>query len=199
MPLYRAQVAIQADTALAADAMVVTPWFMDNGATTDPTNLATGLVDIFVGQATSWSINPTECTCRIYEQTSATQTGPPVATVTKYKGTTLASSVFPRETAVCLSFYADRNEKSRRGRLYLPMSITSLGYAARPGGATMTRALSIGTKLAALGGLDVDWVVYSRTKAAHYKVTDCWVDDEWDTQRRRGLRPTTRQKLATGS
>jgi hypothetical protein len=38
-----------------------------------------------------------------------------------------------------------------------------------------------------------NWIVYSKVAGAGYGVSDYWVDDEWDTQRSRGLRATTRQ------
>jgi hypothetical protein len=46
--------------------------------------------------------------------------------------------------------------------------------------------------LTALGGLDVDWVVYSRVDNRSSPVTDWFVDNSWDTQRRRGPRATSR-------
>jgi hypothetical protein len=36
--------------------------------------------------------------------------------------------------------------------------------------------------------------VYSPTTGQTKKVEHWWVDDEWDTQRRRGLRATTRDE-----
>jgi hypothetical protein len=44
----------------------------------------------------------------------------------------------------------------------------------------------------AIGGEDVEWAIYSPTANLHKTITDIWVDDAWDTQRRRGLAPTTR-------
>jgi hypothetical protein len=43
---------------------------------------------------------------------------------------------------------------------------------------------------------NTNWIVYSKTAGQSYGVSDCWVDDEWDIQRSRGLRGTTRQLAA---
>jgi hypothetical protein len=56
----------------------------------------------------------------------------------------------------------------------------------------MTLALNYADALSALGGIDVDWVVHSPTHDTNTKVKEAWVDDEWDTQRRRGQRATKR-------
>jgi hypothetical protein len=99
----------------------------------------------------------------------------------------------PREIALCLSFYADRNLPKRRGRIYLPVSngpFPNIGV--RPTDAQMQPALDLATGLSDLGGADIDWCVHSVVDQQHYKVTNAWVDDEWDTMRSRGLRATRR-------
>jgi len=65
-----------------------------------------------------------------------------------------------------------------------------------PSATVMAAALQLATALSGVGGVDVDWVVHSHANDASYTVTNAWVDDEWDTQRRRGMRPTTRQLAA---
>jgi hypothetical protein len=69
--------------------------------------------------------------------------------------------------------------------------------SARPTSAVRNRVAELVPILAGLGGLDVDWVVYSRVTDTARKVTNWWVDDAWDIQRRRGLRPTTRTEGTT--
>lgn len=106
-------------------------------------------------------------------------------------------STVPREVALCLSFYADRNQPRRRGRLFLPLAGTGDDTArARPLDSQMNRVLAVATMLSNLGGADVDWSVYSQVDHAARKVTNAWVDDEWDTVRSRGLRATKRMTLA---
>jgi hypothetical protein len=37
------------------------------------------------------------------------------------------------------------------------------------------------------------WTVFSPTHGTDAQVTDIWADDEWDTIRSRGLKPSSRQ------
>ena len=112
-----------------------------------------------------------------------------------------------RDVALCLSYYAGRNGPRRRGRLYIgPFQPASAGMYA-PGGSQLSVTLGVGTVLAALEAHKpdpfpnnaLDWVLYSRKDDATYKVTNTWVDNEWDTQRRRGTKPTARRTASPGS
>jgi hypothetical protein len=47
-------------------------------------------------------------------------------------------------------------------------------------------------KAAAIASASWDWVVYSPTDDAYHEVANGWVDNAWDTQRRRGYKPTSR-------
>lgn len=98
----------------------------------------------------------------------------------------------PREVACCLSFYADRNSPRTRGRIYIPATFMTSAPGARPSG-TVTGALqNLAQGFSSLGGVNVDWCVHSKVTGEFHKVTNTWVDDEWDTQRRRGLKATGR-------
>lgn len=113
-------------------------------------------------------------------------------------GTTKAQ----RESAVCLSYKAlyqsGVSPKRRRGRIYLgPFYATVLDTATGKLNSTVkSNLVTAGQNLfddhqsSALWS----WVVYSPTtdtsgtgETGMYEVTDAWVDDEIDTQRRRGL------------
>jgi len=65
--------------------------------------------------------------------------------------------------------------------------------------ATRDKALSLAQGIADIGGIDVSWQVWSPTDNQGRDVTNAWVDDAWDVQRRRGLRASTRSELATGA
>lgn len=95
----------------------------------------------------------------------------------------------PGEVALCLSFYSDHNVPRRRGRLFLPVTHRSGSLGANPGLAIMTDAIALAQAFGALGGVNVDWSVYSTRDSAARKATDVWVDDEWDTIRSRGIKP----------
>ena len=187
MPLWRLQVQIAADTTLPRDALVLTPHFNDAGALTDPESLCQDLAD---GIA-AWSAVPRQVIVTAYD---AQGTPPVFPAASAIVNTGVApESGMPREIAVCLSFYATRNLPRQRGRLYIPALAMGLSLGVRPtlGGARQ-KVADLVPILADLGGADVDWSVFSRRDAVARSVSNWWVDDEWDTVRSRGLRPSAR-------
>lgn len=195
MPIYRLATAVNFNSALPRDAMMINPTFDDKGVTTNPNNLATdmaNLIKTFCSITTSGQVQ-----VKVYDATQHPH-GPAKATVVLNPGT-FANQVYPSELAVCLSFFSDYNVKRRRGRLYVPLAwLGSAAIGQRPSAANITKVATLPPLLASLGGADVDWVVYSKTDNAARKVSNWWVDDEWDIQRMRGLRPTTRTTGTTG-
>jgi hypothetical protein len=111
--------------------------------------------------------------------------------------TTGGSNSGPQEVALCLSFYSGRNLPRSRGRMYMGPFFAG-GMLGRPSATQQTALLDLASDLAALGGADVAWVIYSPTDNQYRGVTNAWVDNAWDTQRSRGLAPTSRQVRATG-
>lgn len=113
-----------------------------------------------------------------------------------------AAQPYPREVAVCLSFrgatVSGANPARRRGRIYIgPLSetagVTSGAYV-RPDAAfcndLLDAAVDLGQGAQALA--NATWSVYSKASAALITIAAFWVDNEWDTQRRRGVRATQR-------
>lgn len=123
----------------------------------------------------------------------------------------------PEEVALCLTMRAnnweqqaveepdsndpgtepDRPLQRHTGRLYLgPFNAAALdddAGASRPIAALRTAVLDAGQRLAdeliAIGG---NWAVWSRADAFLGDISDLFVDNAWDTQRRRGASPTVR-------
>lgn len=98
------------------------------------------------------------------------------------------SGPLPNEVAVCLSFYSGRNLPRSRGRIYLgPLDVNCMAS----GGADQRFSASFSNTLAtAVEQLDNDssllWVVFSRADNDWGQVTNGWIDNAFDTQRRRG-------------
>jgi hypothetical protein len=128
-------------------------------------------------------------------------------------GTASAVGDLPLEVASCLSFTggalapgrttAPAKAASRRGRVYVgPLNeaavIGTLGEHPHPRDTFMQDCTVAGSRLitdvGALGAVpgDVAWVVYSRTTREVTAITGGYMDDEWDTQRRRGGTATSR-------
>lgn len=142
-----------------------------------------------------------EVNCRVYEL------GPPpnvpLANVTLAAGSAwdIQSA---RELALCLSFAGDnRGDKRRRGRLYLAPHITTVALpqiGLRPTQAQLDWALSwygeSNDSLPDLGGPDWTFGIWSEAGQHFTQSEQAWVNDDWDTQRRRGLRESNRVSVS---
>lgn len=106
----------------------------------------------------------------------------------------------PEEVAVCLSFFAGTNSPRRRGRVYIGPLL---------GGSTIAVESDTGRPVPVVGlrqamvaaaerlrtqfnGEDTSWCVLSQADQTMRDVTAGWVDDAFDTQRRRGRAPVSR-------
>jgi hypothetical protein len=190
MAVYRMALSTWLDSTLPTDAMIITPHFNDHGLTTNPDNLASDLITAW----TAW-MTPTaqsaQVECKVYDA-EAPAPNFPVATKRVRNGVSPASPT-NRDVAVCLSFFADVNRPRHRGRVYVPVPLTGVAPSAALVPSTLrTKVGDLAAVFAALGGADVDWCVWSRVDRVARKVSDWWVDDAWDTQRRRGRRATAR-------
>ena len=111
-----------------------------------------------------------------------------------YTGTPL-----PSEVAVCLSFQGARSaglaQARRRGRVYIGPLGTSANTSGRPtaGFISNISAAALTLKAAAASVSDADgWCVWSHANQDAVPVEDGWIDNSFDTQRRRGLVYTSR-------
>lgn len=211
-----AQVTFEDDSGLARDRIVNTFNFVDTGnvAITPPTS---ALDEYSLALFNFYTTAHTGSTSRLTDFLSSTLSGAwsiryydlaapaprsPLRIETM-SAMTPAGSAMPQETALCLSYEAAKlsgfNQKNRRGRIYFgPLAQTALGSTpARPNG----NANQLLPTLVAAGKFLADhtwaagsrrWVVYSQKFGTWATVTNGWVDNEFDTQRRRGYRSTVR-------
>lgn len=108
---------------------------------------------------------------------------------------------WPSEVALCMTFGGTSTPPlpvaQRRGRIYIgPLgdngdTLDPNGNN-RPTGTIRNTIAEAGTRLADSGGAGLDWMVYSRVARSLTLVRGGWIDDAWDTQRRRGMDPTAR-------
>jgi len=105
----------------------------------------------------------------------------------------------PREIALVLSYSGPhRGNKRERGRIYLnpSMGAGSSGLGMRPTQAQLDKALLWYTEpnnsFPDLGGVDWTFGIWSGVGKYFTKSTQAWVNDDWDIQRRRGLRESNR-------
>lgn len=190
MPVWRLQTSIGGDSPDARDRFVITPHVDDADLTTSPQELC----DDWADQIAQWYAGAS----RQIEVTAYDAQGTPP--VFPQGHAILNAGAFPisqcpREVAICLSFYSERNLPRQRGRLYIPFALLTQSQSvntARPTTPAQTLVGDLAQRLADLGGTEVDWVVYSRVDDEARPVSNWYVDNEWDTIRSRGLRPTER-------
>lgn len=117
------------------------------------------------------------------------------------QGTPVATSNLPGEVSLCLSYSAKTvsggNRRRRRGRIYIgPLNTaaadTSSNVAARPNVNFQTCLKGAGLALAEASTLGASWVVWSRKSSSAAVIHEGYVDNAFDTQRRRGVAPTSR-------
>jgi hypothetical protein len=141
--------------------------------------------------------------CRVYDLGQASPRSPIINTISL--DTAQSTTPLPNECSIVLSFHSEDPttnggtlSKRRRGRLYLgPMGAGTLDTYASGMGDARVKAETLNTiELAAedvLGSSeDVTWMQYSRVADEFNAVTQGFVDNAFDTQRRRGFAPTVR-------
>lgn len=103
------------------------------------------------------------------------------------------------ETALCISFQADKvsgeSQARRRNRIYLgPLQQGINDTTGRPTAASVSAIRNAGQGLltASVAAADWTWGIYSTLSLGLAPVTNGWVDNEYDTQRRRGRVATSR-------
>jgi len=186
MPIWRLQCTWQLDTVAPRDKVMITPHFNDIGATTDPQNLCD---DMLAGLQTITQ-HTGEVQVKAYDAQGSVPVYPQGDAIIN-KGVT-QDSLFPRELALCLSFYGERNVKRQRGRLFVPLDFCTPGQPGLRPTMPVNKLGLLSDLLQGLGGADVDWCVYSRFLDQAFSVTDWWYDNEWDIMRSRGMKGTAR-------
>lgn len=111
----------------------------------------------------------------------------------------VATSGLPNEVAVCLSYYGSRNIPRHRGRIYLgPLNANAMqtheaGGDMGPHAGLVWGLRAAAGRLRAAASPALPWSVYSRVNNQLDPITAGWVDNSFDTQRRRGIKPSSRQ------
>jgi len=196
-------------------------WAFQNPSTSAPTDVATAAftklatfysnIGMFIGP----SIDRTAGihTLTAYDLAAQLETpgaglGTPIATGTFTITAPTVSVGLPAEVSTVLSFHASlvgsvvevgstRPRSRRTGRVYIgPLSLgTATGsgpnFETRPTTGWQTSLKNAAVAL--LTGADAIWSVYSRVDHVLRAVDGGWVDNAFDTQRRRGVKPTSRQ------
>lgn len=107
----------------------------------------------------------------------------------KVGNTTGAIKDGPPQVALALSYYADRNLPRHRGRIFIgPWA----NPARAPTSTQQNEVLSLAQGFADLGGVNVDWSLWSPTTQEHTRINHAWCDNSWDIIRSRKLKGSSR-------
>lgn len=187
MPVWRLQCAFSCDTTFPTDQLIMTPHFRDSGVGTDPDGLCSDLATAL----DTWDNAVRQIRVTAYDAQGTPPVYPQGEHILNLGAAPATTTV--REVAICLSYFSGVNRPRNRGRLYVPAALGGIATSgSRPSLANRQKVADLVPILTGLGGADVDWVVYSRVDNQARPVSNWWVDDTWDIQRSRGLRPTTR-------
>ena len=189
MAVHRFQVRLQSATSLPEDVFENVLYFSVDSPDTVQ-GCAEGIRDAYLNHAPISGVSTIEV--RAYPLGG----GQPEVIVGPQTATGLSGGTLPTEVALCLSYAAvddvSASTARRRGRIYIgPIGAASPGD--RPSSALQSAVLDLGEALAQIGfGANTTWVMYSPTDDTTAKIEAIWVDNAWDTQRRRGFAPTAR-------
>lgn len=213
MGVTRAQITVPQDNALPSDWITNTLYFENDSAHEDMSNdLITELTALInaIGPVTG-SNTATTATIDLYRLEDPE---PRVPYLTQVVSRPQGSAVgLPNEVALCVSFQGALQsgvaQARRRGRNFVgPISSSTANFASTTAGSRPSATLmgTVADAYAALlaipaGTSNPRWVVYSPTLralpgatlgSATTTITNLWIDDAWDIQRRRGNAPVAR-------
>lgn len=212
--LYAWQWSWQAASERPEDAITNTFHFTNTDTISDYDNVRDMLVNFYTVEApdagfaiTDWMATTTvtgNWTLKAY----ALEDPKPRQPVITYTGqaSPLATAGLPSEVALVLSFQAAQESGEiparRRNRVYLgPFGSTANNSIGRPENDLVATMLFAGKQLILEQAASVRWawVAYSPTTDEANTITNGWVDNAWDTQRRRGLYYSARGSFSADS
>lgn len=209
--VYRFDTAIISQTGLPEDAMINT-WHFHRAqpSPSDFENVRDLLRDFFIvdpdtatssGSIASW-MSSSVCSGIVGMRAYALDDPEPRAPVWEgaFTLTGLGTGApLPTEVALCFSFQGIREsgepQARRQNRKYLGgFRQAACANTGRPNPNFVATVAGAGRRMleAANAAFSWDWVAYSPTTGDWHAVVDGWVDDAFDTQRRRGYAPSQR-------
>lgn len=195
--IFRVQAEIPMASALTADYVTNTLHFvMDDGDVSDVSDALDAMYAQFAGVMSNL-IEPSEFVYKFFDL-SETPPRVPFATETGRGPGAFGSNAAPTEISLCLSWRADYISGvppgRMRNRIYVgPLSRDATGTDGRPSSGAIASVVAGGQALVDASALAPwEWTVYSATEGSNFPWAQGWVDNEFDTQRRRGRAATAR-------
>lgn len=165
---------------------------------------AAGVPNVSIASRMPASVISNQLEFRTYDMGEPEPRQPHINTVTFGPG---GGSPLPTECAVTMSFHGSRSIPRERGRIYIGPLSTSAGTVGAAGKGMIVESAFIDVVVAAASRLvanqvlteDLFWSVFSNTRKESHPsfsglthVEGGWVDNAFDTQRRRGTRASSR-------
>lgn len=207
MTIYRVSVTFNASSQIPADNIVNTFHFVQGGPLIDGDNVRDIIKDFYavaapgatnaIGHYMSTLVSSL-ATVRLYSLDDPKPRPPKYeSTFTFSRGSAMP---MPREVAMVVSYQAQREagmlQSRRRNRWYVgPLNSNAMAASGGlPAGQFITDLRFAAKEMlkSSAAAANWRWVVYSPTNNDEYAIEDGWVDNAWDTQRRRGEKPTVR-------
>nr|CRY97191.1 hypothetical protein [uncultured prokaryote] len=185
--IFRAQIGFPFDSTFPRDVITMNPHYQGD----NPQALADALKTNLTNSGQLGANMPFKI--KIYD---AEKPAPNYPIADAENGTGYTVTNFPREIALCLSYYSTYNRPSYRGRLFVPFFFVGGPLGLRP---TQTQQLNVLTFANTFGSNlpnQHTWSVYSKKMKRAWTISDAWCDNEWDTVRSRGLRPENREVVS---
>lgn len=201
MPQIRAQVTLRTSSGVAEDFVTNSFAFRGTapaGDTTAITAAIKGFYDSIRSAVLPGTITQLGHEIK-YTELPGTKPNYPFLTTNWNLAASPSGAELPSECAIVLSFQGSKAagfpQARRRGRVFLGPCLSSSNSAGRPSAATITAittaAAAFKTAIQAIPS-DTQWAIWSPSDGVAVEVTDGWVDNSFDTQRRRGIRTNSR-------
>lgn len=196
--MYKAQVTLNMVDGIAENAASNT-WYVDSDTVLLLNDFTSELETFYQAfdQSLSSLIDASNVTVEYY-RLSDPEPRSPVKTDT-LSGLTVATTAAPTEVALVMSYQGEKvsglPQSRRRGRVFLgPWAVGNYDSDGRvsPGFQTTVRNAGAALLAASIASAGWTWAQYSPTNGVGIDVASGWVDNEWDTQRRRGREATQR-------
>lgn len=203
MPNYRAQVTLTTTDNTAAN-YITNTWYFDADDNTELGNAEAAMWDVYEAMSPHLSalLNQDDHIIKWYDMNDPEPRAPVRENTLDLAAGTRTGSL-PPEVALCLSYQGARvsglPQARRRGRVYIgPFEAAAVGTDGRPISTIVTALRNAGAALLAASDAAATWtwIQFSTVNDGFADVDNGWVDNEFDTQRRRGRPYTSRSTFS---
>ena len=200
MPFYTAQMTLKMVSGVTADVAVNSLHFVGSDVPNDPGEIEGGMFSFYDDLVLFYSASVAQNghTLKVYNLDDPQPRYPALESTYNFPSAPTGNTL-PHEVAIVASFQADRisgtPQARRRNRIYIgPLkdsTVSTSGFVQTANINALNQAMEdlesfMRTSTA------VRWIAYSPTEDNGDFVTNGWVDNAFDTQRRRGRKATVR-------